>query len=108
MSANSEIKQSEKITVHVDTELKDLIPGFIEDWKKETYHMREALEKGNFKVIRTLGHKMKGTGGGCGFDGVSDLGGDLERAAADRNTWMIRKTLDTLSSYLERVELVFQ
>ena len=98
----------EKIIVHVDGDLADLLPGFLEDWEKEVKFMREALEKNNYESIRKLGHDMKGIGGSCGLDVITDMGSGLAEGAKAMNPELIRKNLDTLSDYLERVEFVYE
>jgi HPt (histidine-containing phosphotransfer) domain-containing protein len=105
---SNETKQEEKKIVIVDSELKDIIPGFLDDWKEEVRFMREALEKGDYETILKLGHDMKGIGGACGFDTVTDMGRSLEEAAKVMHQEVIGKTLDKLSSYLKRVEVVYE
>ena len=108
MSDNNESKQGERIIVRVDAELEDIIPGFLEDWKEEVRSMRESLENNDYEPIRIIGHNMKGTAGACGFHAVTDMGADLEAAAKGKDTAVMRKTLDSLSSYFENVEVVYE
>jgi len=105
---SNETKQEEKKIVIVDSELKDIIPGFLNDWKEETRSMQEALEKGDYEFIRSIGHNMKGIGGACGFDSITDMGRGLEESAKVMDQEVIGKTLDKLSSYLKRVEVVYE
>ncbi len=105
---SNETKQEEKKTVFVDSELKEIIPGFLDDWKEEVKFMWEALEKGDYETILKLGHDMKGIGGACGFDAITDMGRSLEEAAKVMDQEVIGKTLDKLSSYLKRVEVVYE
>ncbi len=104
----SETKQGERITVVVDADLKELIPGFIKDWKKGVESSRKALENGNYETIRKLGHNMKGSGGGCGFNAVTNMGGLLEEAARNMEPDVIRKTLNELASYFKRVDVKYE
>ena len=108
MSYNNETGRSERIIVHVDSELEDLLPGFLEDWKEEVGFMREALEKNDYETIRKLGHDMKGIGGSCGLDVITDMGRGLAEMAKAIDPEVIRNNLDTLSCYLERVEFVYE
>ncbi len=105
---NSETQQAERIIVRVDSEFKDLIPGFLDDWQAEIGSMRQALERNDYKTIRKLGHDMKGTGGACGFDAVTDMGGSLEEAAKGMEPDVIQNPLPSLSSFHERVEVVYK
>jgi len=107
-NVNDEIKPGERITVHVDAELKELIPGFLEDWKEQTKSMRIALGTGEYKAIRKVGHNMKGIGGGCGFDAITEMGKGLEKGAKDMDPDTVGKILDSLASYLERVVVVYE
>ena len=104
----NETKHEDKKTVVVDSELKDIIPGFLDDWNKEVRSMKEALEKGDYEFIRSIGHNMKGTGGACGFDAITEMGRSLEEAAKVMDQERIWKTYDKLSSYLKRVEVVYE
>ena len=65
------------------------------------------MEKGDYGTICKLGHDMKGIGSSCGFDAVTELGDELEKAAKAKASEVIGKTLDRLSCYLKRVEVVF-
>ena len=104
----NETKHEEKKIVIVDSELKDIIPDFLDDWKEDVSSMKEALEKGDYELIRSIGHNMKGTGGACGFDAITDMGRSIEEAAKVMDQEMIEQTFDKLSSYLTRVEVVYE
>ncbi len=108
MSHNNETRRSERTIVHVESELEYLIPRFLEAWKEEVRSMREALENNDYGTIRMLGHNMKGTGGSCGLEVITDIGRSIEEAAKAMDPGAIRKNLDTLLSYLERVEFVYE
>ena len=99
---------NERIVVRVDPDLADLIPGFIENRRKDIAAIIEALDNGDFEPVRSLGHSMKGAGGGYGFDAISDMGAALETAAKSEDSDSVRRHTDELSSYLERVEIVFE
>lgn len=52
------------IRVEIDESLKHLIPGFLENRRKDIEKIRLALGQAEFPTIQTLGHRMKGDGGG--------------------------------------------
>ncbi len=54
------------------------------------------------------GHTLKGAGSGYGFDAISDIGKSLEQAANTCAAQAVRDLIDQLSTYLERVDVVFQ
>ena len=106
MTHNRDGRKDGKILVRVDPDLADLIPGFLDNRRKDITAMRKALERGDFETVRTLGHSMKGSGGGYGFDAVTDIGAALEQAATGKNSDEIRLRVDDLSVYLDHVEVI--
>ncbi|GMT42980.1 MAG: hypothetical protein IEMM0002_1391 [bacterium] len=100
--------QEEKIIVSVDSDLEDLIPDFLENRRTDIKSMRRALSEGDFDKIRITGHSMKGSGGGYGFDEITEIGKYLEDAANERNAEEIIRRVDELVSYLDRVEVVYE
>jgi len=108
MPQKGDTSKGERIIIHVDEEIEDLIPGFLDNRRKDVKALQEALAKGDYETIRTLGHAMKGAGGGYGFDTITDIGSFLENAAKQKNTEEIRKRINELSDYLERVEVVHE
>ena len=94
--------------VYVDSTLMELIPGFLDNRRDDITTMDGAVEQGDFETIRVLGHDMKGSGGGYGFDGITDIGQSLEQAAKDQDQTEIRKLVQELVNYVERVEVVYE
>jgi HPt (histidine-containing phosphotransfer) domain-containing protein len=62
-----------------------------------------ALERGDFENVRILGHNMKGSGGGYGFDRISEIGASLEEAAKRGGGDEIRAQCSQLVHYLDHV-----
>ncbi len=98
----------ERNTVRIDPELEDLIPGYLENRHKDINSIREALGKGDYDVVQRLGHSMKGSGGGYGFDDITNIGKFLEQAAKDRDSEGIRKFVSELKTYLDYVEVGYE
>lgn len=107
MTAQDASNQSEKIIVRVDPDLEDLIPDFLGMRREDVCSISAALEKGDYKTIEILGHSMKGSGGGYGFDRITDIGRSLEEAAKIPDSEKIKKMTEDLRNYLERVEVVY-
>lgn len=99
---------NEKIVVGIDPDLRDLIPGFIENRLQDVKDIRAALKTGDFDKLRILGHSMKGTGGGYGFDEITVIGGVIEDAAKMRDGDSIARENARLADYLARVEVVYK
>ncbi len=108
MTQQSALKQEAKIIVHVDPDIADLIPGFLENRHKDIKTIGEALAQGDFEKIRFLGHSMKGAGGSYGFDAITDIGRCLEQAAIAQDAGGIKKSLAELFAYLDSIEVVYK
>lgn len=98
---------SERIVVHIDADLEDLIPGYLENRQKDIKNMKNALVKGDYDTVRILGHSMKGSGGGYGFDEISEIGKLIEESAKQKDDEAIRKLIERLSNYLERINIIY-
>ena len=65
--------------------------------------MTEALDRAAFQTVAILGHNLRGSGGGFGFQAITDIGAGLEEAADAADIDVSRKWLGELSGYLDRV-----
>lgn len=98
----------EKIIIQADPEIANLIPGYLDNRRKDIIRMREALDKGDYETINFIGHSMRGSGKGYGFSAISDIGTALEQAAKHTNTDEINRRIDELADYIGRVEVVYE
>ena len=103
-----DISKGERIIVSVDRDLEDLIPGFLENRRKDIKTIEQALEIRDYESIRILGHSMKGAGGGYGFDAITDIGRSLEKAARGNNPEAVTKCCEAIASYLDKIKVVFE
>ena len=99
--------QSEKIRVHIDSDLRDLIPDYLKNREKDLLVYQQALEEENFDTIAILGHTMKGSGGGYGFNDLSDIGRAIEKAAKNKDKKSVRQSINDLTDYLNKLEIVY-
>ena len=96
------------VTVKIDRDLEDLIPGYLENRRKDVVSIREALKNNDLDTIRIIGHSMKGSGGGYGFDRITEIGKSIEESARDMDREGIAGHIDELSRYLTRIEIVYE
>jgi histidine phosphotransfer protein HptB len=96
------------ISVSIDKDLEDLIPGFLENRKKDVVLLGEALDAGKIDSLKSIGHSLKGVGGGYGFHELSAIGAEIERIAKAGQTAGIRELIDQMSDYLSRIEIVYE
>ena len=101
-------EQEKRIVVRIDPDLADLIPGFLENRRKDITNILAALEKKDHETIRVLGHSMKGCGSGYGFDEITELGRALEQAAKNQDEEDIKGKTAELSAYLDSLEIVYE
>ena len=94
------------ILVRANPQVADLIPGFLQNRRQDVVAMLDALDRGDFATVESLGHGMKGAGGSWGFQDITDIGAALEQAAESADTDASRKWVGELSRYLDRVEIV--
>jgi len=99
------MNDNEKIIVKVDPEIADLVPGFLKNREKDIEQMESYLAAKNFEEIERLGHSMKGSGAGYGFDGISEIGKSIEIAGKEQSIENIKKGIENLKDYLRRVEI---
>jgi two-component system sensor histidine kinase/response regulator len=98
----------EAISVRADARLRELVPWFIENRRKEVEVILAALERGEFEAVRTIGHNMKGSGAGYGLQKVTDFGEGLEAAAKQQDGPRVRQLVNEMADYLKRVEVVYE
>jgi Hpt domain len=97
---------TDRIAVTIDPDLAELVPGFLNNRRRDVDKLTTLLEAGNFADIRMIGHSMKGAGGGYGFDPITDIGDIIERAALAADSAVIRASIERLADYLARVDVV--
>jgi len=96
---------SERVNVRVDPLLADLVPSFLESRRNDAGAITASVERGDYENVRILGHNMKGTGGGYGFDRISEIGASLEAAATRKGDGEIRVQCAQLVRYLDRLHI---
>jgi len=96
-----------EIVIKGDIELKEIIPGFIVHVKEDVETLRKLANDLNYENIRTIGHQLKGSGGGYGFDKVTDIGQAMQAAAESKDLVKIKKLIDDLESYMSCVRVVY-
>ncbi|HYA95717.1 MAG TPA: ATP-binding protein [Terriglobales bacterium] len=94
--------------VTVDKSLSAILPRFLSNVRKNPAAIAEALARGDYDTVRTLGHNMKGTGASFGMPQISALGERLERAAKEQDTDSMIAANGELAEFLDRVEVRYQ
>ena len=99
------MSEREPIVVHVDPDLADLVPGFLERRRADVEKIGAAIEAEEYEEARRLAHSMRGTGGSYGFTRLSELGAAMETAAKASDGGGLAQLLAELEDYLARIEV---
>ncbi len=86
----------DRIVVQVNPDIEELIPEFLQRRHTDIAAISDALKKGDYETIRILGHSMKGSGGGYGFDAISDIGRRLEQVSIRKRYISRQKRCQTI------------
>ncbi len=95
------------ILVAISQDLEPLIPGFLANRRRDLATIEACVKQGDLSTIGMLGHRMKGDGGGYGFDQISAIGDRLEQAAIDRDAATIATQAAQLADFLARVTITY-
>lgn len=96
-----------KVTEQVNEELRPLIDRFMQNSRNDLEEMRAALDAGELETVERLGHNAKGAGYGYGFDGLGEIGRQIEEAAKQGRRKDITSQLDRLDEYLNEVTVSY-
>lgn len=99
---------ADRIPVSVDRDLEDIVPIFLENRRRDIHTLRASVGSQDFETIGMLGHRMKGDGGGYGFDVISEIGGALELAVGRRDYPAIERLTTRLEDFLDRVTVLYR
>jgi CheY-like chemotaxis protein/HPt (histidine-containing phosphotransfer) domain-containing protein len=94
-----------RIIVEVDPLLRDLVPVYLINRRGDIDLIRIALDRADFETIGRIGHNMQGSGASFGFEGLSTIGAELERAAKAGKRMQIGQLLDSLDDYLSHLDV---
>ena len=97
-----------KNKVYIDSDLEFLIPQFLENREEDIKNMEKNLQESNYDQIRIIGHSMKGSGGGYGFDYLTEIGAEIEKNAELKNEEQIQELIEKLKNYLNNIEIVYE
>lgn len=107
MARHQDTNSTDKIIVRIDADLQELIPGFLENRRRDLTKLETALEHHDTETIRLLGHRMRGDGGGYGFHEISAIGDALEKAGINDDWMTITEQIGQLYNYLDCLEIVY-
>jgi HPt (histidine-containing phosphotransfer) domain-containing protein len=98
---------SNKTILEIDEELEDIVPEYLDSRKKEIDILQKMLASKEFEQVRAIGHNLKGSGGGFGFDYISECGFNIEQMAKKEQTVALQEWIEKLDNFLNNVEIRF-
>ncbi len=97
----------ERIQVQVPEGMEEAVPLFLEITRAGVRSLADALRQSDYTKIRFIGHDLKGSGGGYGFDGISAIGKLIEEAAKRSDGEEVGRQIAALTGYLDRVDVIY-
>jgi HPt (histidine-containing phosphotransfer) domain-containing protein len=93
------------VHAHPESTIADLVPEYLVRRHADVGVLSDALAAGDMGRVQMLGHSMKGSGGGYGFDGITEIGLRLEDAGKMSDESAARAAIEDLAAYLRNVEV---
>lgn len=101
------MEENDKFVAHINEELKEIVPIFIEGKYRDIEKLLKFLDSEDYESIKRLGHNMKGTSGGFGFNKIMKIGIEIEKLADEKNSSALRIKVYELSNYLNNLEIIY-
>jgi HPt (histidine-containing phosphotransfer) domain-containing protein len=101
------MESSDAPAVKIDAGLAALVPGYLDRRRADAAAILAAIDAGDFETARSLGHQLKGSGGGYGFPEITRLGAEIEEAAKGHEGERLARLAAGLSEYLRSVTIRF-
>lgn len=86
-----------------DSSLEDVVMMFVDGLKDRVLAMEAAARDGDFEVLRTSAHQLKGSGGGYGYPILTERAGVLEREAKAQEAEHCVAIVEELKRVCERI-----
>src|SRR5437879_4609385 len=88
-----------------DPDIAEMLPFFVDSLPETRAGMQQFAQAKDFENVRREAHKLRGSAGGYGFAGLSDLAGRLEESCKNsvRDEAVILRTVDEILDYLDKV-----
>ena len=99
---------ADKITIKIDVELCDIVPPYLANRKAEMPVIRNALSQSDFETLAAIGHRIKGSAGGYGFNYLGTLGALIEVGAQEHDAKKVEHAIKEMETYLNHVHVVYE
>ena len=86
-----------------DESFTELVEDFIQGLGERLGQMVDAAQEGDFAMLQTLAHQLKGSAGGYGYPILTKKAGDMELHAVAQELVAVQADLDNLQELASRV-----
>lgn len=93
--------------VQIDAALQPLIPGFLNNRRRDIEKIRTLLTDKDYEPIGQIGHTMKGNGAGYGFERITEIGLAIEMAAKNLTINELETHVEELARFLDELEIEY-
>ena len=83
--------------------MKDLVPRYLAEVRRDVVLLDGLLEQGNLERIRSIGHVLKGTGSSFGFPELTYWGAAIEESALQADLRKLREQIAAVVVFLARL-----
>lgn len=91
----------------VDCTLEPLIPRFLERRRNDAAAIESLVSAGDWTSIKSMGHSIKGSGGGYGFDPITEMGAAIEAAADAGDGLAAIEVARRMQEYVDAVRIEY-
>lgn len=89
--------------VQSDPSYADLVEEFVAGLDDRVHSMGQSLADGQFDTLKSLAHQLKGSGGGHGYQILTEVAATLEEQARNQELQACQTSLEELTSIVSRV-----
>jgi HPt (histidine-containing phosphotransfer) domain-containing protein len=93
--------------VEVDKELEEIVPNFLRNRERDILVLEQAIAGGDFTTVASIGHRIRGSSGGYGFDDLGEIGKSLEEAGNAGDAPGARQAFSSMKSYLTGIQVIY-
>ncbi len=93
--------------IEVDEELKDILPSFLENRKKDIILLNEAISIKDYSSIEKIGHRVAGSSGGYGFDELGKIAKQIELECKSGHFENVEPLIKSFELYMTDIEIKF-
>lgn len=100
-------KKKKRPSVSIDQELKEIIPQYLENRKREIELIKKALGTNDFVTLESIGHRLAGSAKSYGFNKLTEIGLNIQEDARKKSNEGIHHSLQLLEEYLGNLSVIY-